>query len=244
MSMPHSHKSLTYRNSFPGLSDADRIAAFQAFHSSVDAGSPEVVKVDLNKTYHGTISSCQQLISHILSDILMQPNIVRSMKKYSNVMAVDQIDSMFLFSRALESFEVIFDIIEQAALNNNPHLPAIRICITIGFLEGVSADAFNQFLQFIKDSRWEIQVIACCSSMSLARYEFCEQMAYGVRRQRHSFPSSRLLFDQVFEEVVVRSKLPFLLPVNLLRKLHKEFDQYTSCSFTFTRRYDISAALT
>lgn len=220
-----------------GLSDYDRVAVFEAMHHQLEATSEDIVKIDININECPTISTCQQLISHVLSSYLLRPEVSWILKKYSKLTSIEQIDNLFLLSKAAESFEILFDIIEQSVMNHHPHVKGVHIVLTVGFLEGIAPDAFNQFLQFIKAQPRAITLLLCCNMANIDQYEHCEQMSFGLRSLRQLTLSSQTLFQQLFREIVVEGDLPIVFPCELLKLLGEEFDMYTCCSRTFTRRY-------
>jgi hypothetical protein len=219
-----------------GLSDFDRVAAFEMLHSQLDSVSENIVKIDVNKSECANILTCQQLISHILTALLLQPQVSRVVKKYSKLTSIDQIDNTFLLSKAVESFEILFDIIEQSMIKSNPRIEGIHIVITVGFLEGVSPDAFNQFLQFLKKQHRHVSLLLCCNMANIDQYEHCEHMRFGLRSVHQTTVSSHFLFQRMFQEIIIDGALPVIFPSELLKQLYDEFDLLTCCSRTFTRR--------
>eukprot|EP01033_Poteriospumella_lacustris_P000151 gene151-99_t len=205
-------------------------------HHQLEATSEDIVKIDININECPTISTCQQLISHVLSSYLLRPEVSWILKKYSKLTSIEQIDNLFLLSKAAESFEILFDIIEQSVMNHHPHVKGVHIVLTVGFLEGIAPDAFNQFLQFIKAQPRAITLLLCCNMANIDQYEHCEQMSFGLRSLRQLTLSSQTLFQQLFREIVVEGDLPIVFPCELLKLLGEEFDMYTCCSRTFTRR--------
>lgn len=205
-------------------------------HGNIEAHSDDVVKIDVNKSECANITTCQQLISHVLTALLLQPQISNVVKKYSKLTSIDQIDNMFLLSKAVESFEILFDIIEQSMMNANPDMDGMHIVITIGFIEGISPDAFNQFLQFLKEQHRPVTLLLCCNMANIDQYEHCEHMRFGLRVIHQTTISSHLLFQRVFEEIIVSGELPVIIPCDLLKHLYDEFTMLTCCSRTFARR--------
>lgn len=206
-------------------------------HCRIDTIAENIVKIDINKSECANITTCQQLISHILTALLLQPQVSRIVKKYSKLATIDQIDNMFLLSKASESFDILFDIIEQSMLNANPHMHHIHIVIAVGFLEGISPDAFNQFLQFLKQQQHRsITLLLCCNMANIDQYEHCEHMSFGVRSMHQWTIPSQTLFQRMFTELIVTGDIPIIVPSSLLKALHEEFDLYTCCSRFFSRR--------